>query len=97
MEFLLENTDVYEFQKGATYEYIKVYVLEKYGLKVSSLYISHIKRKCGQILLRAFWHQLFFSSPFGLWSVNFFVKYRKTLTIGRPSRRGVVPCFRRQR
>ena len=26
---------------------IKAYVLEKYGLKVSSLYISQVKRKCG--------------------------------------------------
>lgn len=35
------------FQKGTTYEEIKAYMLEKYGLKVSSLYISQIKRKCG--------------------------------------------------
>lgn len=35
------------FQKGATYEQIKAYVLEKFGLKVSSLYISQVKRKCG--------------------------------------------------
>ena len=35
------------FQKGATYEQIKAYVLEHSGLKVSSLYISQIKRKCG--------------------------------------------------
>ena len=35
------------FQKGATYEQIKAYVLEHTGLKVSSLYISQIKRKCG--------------------------------------------------
>lgn len=35
------------FQKGATYEQIKTYVLEHTGLKVSSLYISQIKGKCG--------------------------------------------------
>ena len=35
------------FQKGATYEQIKAYVLEHTGLKVSSLYISQITRKCG--------------------------------------------------
>ena len=35
------------FQKGATYEQIKTYVLEHSGLKVSSLYISQVKRKCG--------------------------------------------------
>ena len=31
----------------ATYPEIKAYVLEKYGLKVSSLYIAQIKEKCG--------------------------------------------------
>lgn len=31
----------------ATYEEIKEYVKEKYQLKVSNLYISQIKRKCG--------------------------------------------------
>ncbi len=36
-----------EFQDGATYTQIKDYVLEHSGLKVSSLYISQIKRKCG--------------------------------------------------
>ena len=35
------------FQKGATYEQIKAYVLKHTGLKVSSLYISQVKRKCG--------------------------------------------------
>lgn len=47
MEFSLENMDMPGFQKGATYEQIKVYVLEQSGLKVSSLYISQIKRTCG--------------------------------------------------
>ena len=36
-----------EFQDGATYPQIKEYVLEHTGLKVSNLYISQIKRKCG--------------------------------------------------
>ena len=36
-----------EFQNGATYPQIKAYVLEHTGLKVSSLYISQVKRKCG--------------------------------------------------
>ena len=31
----------------ATYPEIKAYVLEKFGLKVSSLYIAQIKEKCG--------------------------------------------------
>ena len=30
----------------ATYDEIKAYVLEKHGLKVSSPYISQVKRKC---------------------------------------------------
>ncbi len=47
VEFSLEGMDMSEFQNGATYEQIKAYVLAKTGLKVSSLYISQIKRKCG--------------------------------------------------
>ena len=47
VEFSLEDMDMSGFQQGATYEQIKAYVLEKYGLKVSSLYISQVKRKCG--------------------------------------------------
>ena len=49
VEFSLEDMDMSGFQKGATYEQIKAYVLEKHGLKVSSLYISQVKRKCGII------------------------------------------------
>lgn len=47
VEFSLEDMDMSGFQKGATYDQIKAYVLEHTGLKVSSLYISQIKRKCG--------------------------------------------------
>ena len=47
VEFSLENMDMSEFQDGATYPQIKEYVLEHTGLKVSNLYISQIKRKCG--------------------------------------------------
>ena len=47
VEFSLEDMDMSGFQKGATYEQIKAYVLEHTGLKVSSLYISQVKRKCG--------------------------------------------------
>ena len=47
VEFSLEDMDMSGFQKGATYEQIKAYVLVHTGLKVSSLYISQIKRKCG--------------------------------------------------
>lgn len=34
-----------DFSKDATYREIKKYVLDKYGLKVSSLYIAQVKRK----------------------------------------------------
>ena len=47
VEFSLEDMDMSGFQKDATYEQIKAYVLEHTGLKVSSLYISQVKRKCG--------------------------------------------------
>ena len=38
-----------DFSKEATYGEIKKYVLDKYGLKVSSLYIAQVKRKYGLI------------------------------------------------
>ena len=47
VEFSLEDMDMSEFQDGATYPQIKDYVLEHSGLKVSNLYISQIKWKCG--------------------------------------------------
>ena len=37
------------FQKGATYEQIKAYVMEHSGLKVSNLYIAQVKQKYGII------------------------------------------------
>lgn len=47
VEFSLEDMDMSDFQDSATYAQIKDYVLEHSGLKVSNLYISQIKRKCG--------------------------------------------------
>ena len=47
VDFSLEDMDLSEFEGKATYEQIKAYVLEKTGLKVSSLYIAQIKKKCG--------------------------------------------------
>ena len=43
----LDELDLTAAESKATYDEIKAYVLEKYGLKVSSLYISQVKRKCG--------------------------------------------------
>lgn len=45
--FSLEGMDTSGLQKGATYPEIKARVLEQTGLKVSSLYISQVKQKCG--------------------------------------------------
>ena len=47
VDFSLEDMDLSEFKGKATYEQIKAYVLEQTGLKVSSLYIAQIKKKCG--------------------------------------------------
>lgn len=47
VDFYLEDMDLSEFKGKATYEQIKAYVLEQTGLKVSSLYIAQIKKKCG--------------------------------------------------
>ncbi|MDO5392011.1 MAG: 23S rRNA methyltransferase [Eubacteriales bacterium] len=43
----LDELDATAAETKATYAEIKEYVLKEYGLKVSSLYISQIKRKCG--------------------------------------------------
>ena len=47
VDFSLEDMDLSEFKGKATYEQIKAYVLEQTELKVSSLYIAQIKKKCG--------------------------------------------------
>mgnify|MGYP000825350816 FL=1 len=53
VDFSLEDMDLSEFKGKATYEQIKAYVLEMTGLKVSSLYIAQIKKKCGLDVLFA--------------------------------------------
>ena len=47
IEVKMDELDLTSAESKATYDEIKAYVLEKHGLKVSSLYISQIKRKCG--------------------------------------------------
>lgn len=49
VELNLDELDLTSSESKATYDEIKAYVLEKHGLKVSSLYISQVKRKCGII------------------------------------------------
>ena len=43
----LDELDATSAELKATYQEIKDYVLKEFGLKVSSLYISQVKRKCG--------------------------------------------------
>lgn len=43
----LDELDATSAELKATYQEIKDYVLKEFGLKVSTLYISQIKRKCG--------------------------------------------------
>ena len=43
----ISELEVSSAETKATYEEIKSYVLKKYGLKVSNLYIAQVKRECG--------------------------------------------------
>lgn len=43
----LDELEVTPAESKVTYGEIKAYVWENFGLKVSSLYISQVKRKCG--------------------------------------------------
>ena len=49
VELNLDEMDLTAAEKKASYEEIKEYVLEKFGMKVSHLYIAQVKRKCGII------------------------------------------------
>ncbi|HGA0331962.1 TPA: 23S rRNA (uracil(1939)-C(5))-methyltransferase RlmD [Streptococcus agalactiae] len=47
VEIKLDELDLTSAESKATYAQIKEYILEKFNLKVSTLYIAQIKRKCG--------------------------------------------------
>ncbi len=47
VELQMDELDLTAAESKATYAEIKDYVLKEHGLKVSSLYISQVKRKCG--------------------------------------------------
>ncbi len=49
VELDMDELDLTNAEKKATYQEIKDYVLEHTGLKVSSLYIAQVKQKCGII------------------------------------------------
>ena len=46
-EINLDELDLTKSEMKPTYDDIKKYVLDKFGMKVSSLYISQVKRKLG--------------------------------------------------
>ena len=47
VELELDELDLTSAESKATYKEIQKYVLKEHGLKVSNLYISQVKRKCG--------------------------------------------------
>lgn len=47
VEIKLDELDLTSAESKATYAKIKEYILEKFGLKVPTLYIAQIKKKCG--------------------------------------------------
>ena len=47
VEIELDELDLTSAESKATYKEIQEYVLKLHGLKVSNLYISQVKRKCG--------------------------------------------------
>lgn len=49
VELDMDELDLTDAEKKATYQEIKNYVLEHCGLKVSNLYIAQVKQKCGII------------------------------------------------
>lgn len=50
VEIKLDELDLTSAESKATYAQIKKYILEKFDLKVSTLYIAQIKKKCGIVL-----------------------------------------------
>ena len=50
VEIKLDELDLTSTESKATYAQIKEYILEKFNLKISTLYIAQIKKKCGIVL-----------------------------------------------
>ena len=46
VEIKMDEMDLTSAEIKATYDEIKAYILQKYGLKVSCLYIAQVKQKC---------------------------------------------------
>lgn len=47
IELHADELDLTSSESKATYNNIKQYVFDKYGFKVSNLYIAQVKEKCG--------------------------------------------------
>ena len=47
VELPIDDMDLTSAESKATYKEIQNYVLEKFGFKVSNLYIAQVKEKCG--------------------------------------------------
>ena len=43
----MDDMDLTSAESKATYKQIQIYVLEKFGFKVSTLYIAQVKKKSG--------------------------------------------------
>ena len=50
VEIKIDELDLTSAESKASYAQIKKYILEKFDLKVSTLYIAQIKKKCGIVL-----------------------------------------------
>ena len=50
VEIKLDELDLTSAESKASYAQIKEYILEKFDLKISTLYIAQIKKKCGIVL-----------------------------------------------
>lgn len=57
MKLSFDELDLTSAESKVTYVQIKGYILEKFDLKVSTLYIAQIKKKCG-IVLREYYNKL---------------------------------------
>ena len=48
-ELNLDELDLTSTESKTAYDEIKAYIMQKYGLKISSLYIAQVKQRCGII------------------------------------------------
>ena len=56
VDFSLEDMDLTELRGKTTYAHVKEYILNEFGLKVSSLYIAQVTPEKEETLMKAFRH-----------------------------------------